>query len=134
MKRSTEIRLAILAIGLLAGGLSSMGAEGPNVAGKWEFFVGPRPADGHLGTLELKQAGDKLTGKVVLPGGMATEIQEGKLTADKVSFFIQPRPGGPKVHHVGQVKGDTIKGQTEIEPPGEPKRAHFDWQADRVGD
>jgi hypothetical protein len=130
----TVIRLAIVAICLSAGATASTGDDGRSVAGKWKFFVGPRPVDGRLGTLEFAQEGDKLTGKVVLPGGMSSEIREGKVTANKVSFVVQPRPGGPKIHHVGEVSGDTIRGRTEFEPPGQPKRAHFDWQAERAAD
>lgn len=135
MMRTARVGLVVLALGLLAGGLAGRAeAAGEGVTGTWKFFVGPRPPDGRLATLRLKQEGEKLTGKVTLPGGMSQEIQAGKVTKDRISFFIQPSPNGPKIYHSGEVVGDTIKGKTEFEPPGGPKRPHFDWQADRADD
>jgi hypothetical protein len=133
--RSDRVRLVILTVGLLAGGGAGLAeAADENVAGKWSFFVGPRPPDGRLAKLELKQDGGKLTGKVTLPGGKSQEIQDGKVTGKEISFFLQPSPNGAKVYHKGEVDGDTIKGKTEIEPPGGPKRPHFDWKAERATD
>ena len=133
--RSGRVRLVILTFGLLAGGVAGLAESADeNVAGKWSFFVGPRPPDGRLAMLELKQDGDKVTGKVTLPGGMSQEIQAGKVKGKEISFFIQPSPKGPKVYHTGEVVGDTIKGKTQVEPPGGQKRPHFDWQAKRDAD
>jgi hypothetical protein len=135
MRRRVCVRLAVLAIGLWAAG--TVWAADPavsDVTGKWKFFVGPRPADGRRATMELKQEGDKLTGKVILPGGMTQEIQDGKVTAKKITFFLQLGPKGAKVYHSGDVVGDKIKGKTEFEPPGKPRRAHFDWEAERATD
>jgi hypothetical protein len=135
MSRPTRVRLLILAFGLWTGGMAGLAeAAGKDVTGTWKFFVGQRPPDGRLATLELKQDGDKLTGKVTLPGGMSQEIQGGKVTEQGISFFIQPRANGPKIHHTGEVVGDTIEGKTEFEPPGGPRRPHFDWQAERTAD
>ena len=133
--RSGRVRLVILTVGLLAGGVAGpVQADDVKVAGTWTFFVGPRPPDGRLAKLELKQDGAKLTGKVTLPGGKSQEIQDGKVAGKEISFFIQPSPNGAKVHHKGEVDGDTIKGKTEFEPPGGPKKPHFDWKAERAAD
>jgi hypothetical protein len=133
MRRPTRVWPVILALGLLAGGTAGLAeAAGKDVAGTWRFFVGPRPPDGRLAKLELKQDGDKLTGKVTLPGGMTQEIRDGKVTDKGVSFFIQVGADGPKVYHTGAVVGDTLKGKTEFERPGGPRRPHLDWQAERV--
>jgi hypothetical protein len=127
--------LSILAFGFLASSTAGLAqVAGRNVTGTWKFFVGPRPPDGRLGTLQLKQDGDKLTGKVTLPGGMSTEIQDGKVTEKGISFFIQPRPNALRIYHVGEVAGDTIKGKTEYEAPGGARRPHFDWEAHRAAD
>jgi hypothetical protein len=127
--------LAVLAIGVWAGGTAGIAdAAGKDLTGTWMYFVGPRPADGRLATLQLKQEGEKLTGKVVLPGGMSQEIQGGKVTEKGVSFFLQFGANGVKLHHTGDVDGDTIKGKTEFEPPGGPKRPHLDWEAQRADD
>jgi hypothetical protein len=133
MRQRGGVWAAILAFGLLTdctAGLAEV--AGKDITGTWEFFVGPRPPDDCLGTLQLKQDGDKLTGTVTLPGGMSAEIQEGKVTEKGISFFIQPRANGPEVYHTGEVIGDTIKGKTEFEPAGGVKRPHFDWEAHRA--
>jgi hypothetical protein len=135
MRQQGGVWRAILAFGLLMGCTAGLAAvAGKGVTGTWKFFVGPRPPDSRLGTLQLKQEGDKLTGTVTLPGGMSTEIQEGKIKENGISFFIQPRPNGPKVYHTGEVTGDTIKGTTVFESPGGVKRPHFDWEAHRAAD
>jgi hypothetical protein len=135
MRSQRGVWSAVLAFGVLTGGTAGLAeAAGKSVTGTWKFFVRPRPPDGRMATLQLKQDGDKLTGKATLPGGMSVEIRDGKVTDKWISFFIQPRPNGPKVYHTGEVIGDTIKGKTEIQPPGGPKRPHFDWEAQRDGD
>ena len=135
MRRYVGVRVAVLAIGLWASGTAGIaGAADKDLTGTWKFFVGPRPADGRLATLQLKQEGEKLTGKVILPGGMTQEIQDGKVTEKGVSFFLQFKANGAKVYHTGDVVGDTIKGKTEFEPPGGPKRPHFNWEAQRAAD
>jgi hypothetical protein len=135
MRQQGGVWPAVLAFGLLAGSTAGLAeVAGQDVTGTWMFFVGPRPPDGRLGTLQLKQDGDKLTGKVTLPGGMSTEIQDGKVTETGISFFIQPGANGPKIYHTGAVVGDTIKGKTEFEPPGGGRRPHFDWEAQRAAD
>jgi hypothetical protein len=133
--RSGRVGLVIVTFGLLAAGVTgpAVAAE-KDVNGTWSYFVGPRPPDGRLARLVLKREGEKLTGKVTLPGGKSQEIQGGRVTGDRISFFIQLGPNGAKVHHSGEVTGDTIKGKTEFEPPGGPKRAHFDWHAERTAD
>ena len=131
MRGQTCVRLVILAFGLLAGNLGTRrGLE--RTSRDLEVSSGRPPV--RWVTSELKQEGAKLTGKVTLPGGMSQEIQDGKVTGEVISFFIQPRANGPKVYHTGEVVGDTIKGVTEFEPPGGPRRPHFDWQAERVVD
>jgi hypothetical protein len=133
MKRQVDVWRAILVFALLTSGTASLAeAPPPDVTGNWKFFVGPRPPDGRLGTLQLKQDGDKLTGTITLPGGMTTEIQDGRVTEKGITFFIQPRASAAKIYHMGEVTGDTIKGKTEFEPPGGARRPHFDWEAQRA--
>jgi hypothetical protein len=134
MRRNYGVRLAILAVGVWAAGTIGVADDGEkSLTGNWTYFVGPRPADGRLATLQLKQEGDKLTGKVVLPGGMTQDIHEGKVEGKHLSFVVQLR-NGAKVHHAGDVAGDMIKGKTEFEPPGKPKRPHLDWEARPAAD
>ena len=133
MGRPSCVRLVILAFGLSTCGMVGLAeAAGKDATGTWKFFVGPRPPDERLGTLQLKQDGDKLTGNATLPGGKSLEIQDGKVTEEGIFFFIQPGANGPKIYHNGKVDGDTIKGKTEMELPGKPKRPHFDWEAQRA--
>jgi len=134
MNRRMRIRLVVLAISLWASQAMGVAAAAEtDLTGDWTIVIGPPPRDGRLATLRLKQEGDKLTGKVVLPGGKSLEIEDGKVAKNRVSF-LQVSPAGAKLYFVGDVAGNTIKGQTEIEPPGKPKRAHFDWEARRIAD
>lgn len=133
MGRPSCVRVAILVLGLLAFGMEGFAeTAGKDATGTWKCFVGPRPADDRLGTLELKQEGDKLTGKFTIPGTRSVEIKDGKVTDDEIFFVIQPGPNAPKIYHKGKIDGDTIKGKTELERPGKPKQPHFDWEANRV--
>lgn len=135
MARRIGVRLAVLAIGVGLSAVAGIAQEvGGDLTGTWTFFVNQRPPDGRLGRLQFKQDGEKLTGKAVLPNGQSQEIQEGRVTMNQVSFVIQFRPDGPRIHHSGEVAGDTIKGMTEFERPGEPKRPHFKWEAQRVAE
>lgn len=134
MKRQVGVRLAVLVIGLWASHAAGVAAAADaDLTGNWTIVIGTPPPDGRLATLRLKQEGDKFTGKVVLPGGKSLEIEDGKVAKNRVSF-VQVFPGGAKLYFVGDATGNTIKGQTEIEPLGKPKRAHFDWEARRIAD
>lgn len=134
MKRRDVGRLTVLALGLwLVGMVEVVQADEKGATGTWTLVVEPRPPDGRLATLKLKQDGDKLTGTVTLPGGQSSEIQDGKITGSRISFFIEPMPNGPKIHHMGTLTGDTIKGKLEFERDGK-RRPGLDWEAKRVAD
>ena len=107
VRRRVGVRLLVLAIGLWAGGAAGIAdAAEKDLTGTWTYFVGPRPADGRLATLQLKQDGEKLTGKVVLPGGQSQEIQGGTVTEKGVSFFEGAKKGdiAQKRRDIGQQK------------------------------
>jgi hypothetical protein len=132
MKRRAIGGLAVVGFGLwLVGLLGAAQIREKGVTGTWEFAVEPRPDDGRLGTLRLKQDGAKVTGTVTLPGGKATEIKDGKFAAGRLTFFVQPGPNTPKIHHNGKLNGDTMKGKIEFEYNGE-KRPGRDWDARRL--
>jgi hypothetical protein len=80
-------------------------------------------------TLELKQAGEKLTGSLTGPGDQKIEIKEGTVKGNEVSFVVVRERDGQqiKIVYKGKLDGDTIKGTTQRE--GGQAR---EWVATRV--
>jgi hypothetical protein len=80
---------------------------------------------------ELKQDGEKLTGKVISPIG-EVEIKEGKIKDSELSFEVSFEMNGNeiKVKFSGKLDGDKIKGKAEINRGGE--KMTRDWEPKRV--
>jgi hypothetical protein len=119
--------MAAWAVGARAGDVEK------GITGAWKVSIEVRGKAGPPGTLKLKQDGEKVTGTMTLPGGMSAEVRDGKFVDGKLSFFVQPGPNGPKIHHLGKLNGDAIKGKLEFERDGN-KRPGQDWEAKRVLD
>src|SRR5262249_33832037 len=104
-------------------------AADPNGTWKWKFTT-QNGQDFEL-SLELKQDGEKLTGKVSLPNGMSIDIKEGSFKNDEVSFqTVFERNGNSfTTKYKGKVDGDTIKGKVERERDGQVTAR--DWEAKR---
>lgn len=84
-------------------------------------------------TLELKQDGEKLTGKLTLPfgDGFEMEVKDGTFKDDEVDFkTVFERDGvSREAKYHGKVEGDTIKGTMERERNGEV--VSREWEAKR---
>ncbi len=106
-----------------AGGVAS-------AAGNWKYDL---TIDG--GTvlnlvLNLKQEGDKVTGKVIVDEFEAP-IAEGKLAGENISFKIPVDRDGMKFtsKYNGKLAGDSIKGKIHSDFGGEDH--DYDWNATR---
>lgn len=100
------------------------------VSGDWKYDI--TLDDGNVLNLllNLKQSGDKVTGKVTL-GDFEAPITEGKVTGDAISFKIPVDHDGNKFtsKYDGTVAGDRIKGKIHSDFGGQDHE--FDWNAKR---
>ncbi len=77
-------------------------------------------------TLDLKSAGDKLTGKVTMAGGpreRTAEIKDGKIDGNTISFVteIEGKKGVSKTTWKATLAGDELKGTQEREGAKQPR-------------
>lgn len=102
--------------------------------GTWNWTFKGRDGQEVEITMDLKQEGDKLSGKIKLPfgDGIEVEIKDGTFKSDEVSFKTEIERNGNTftTKYKGKVEGDTIKGKTERERNGEVQSR--DWEAKRV--
>jgi hypothetical protein len=112
---------------LLAG--TALAAD-PN--GTWTWTFSTQGGQDFELSLELKQDGEKLTGKLSLPTGDSIDVKEGSFKNDEVAFNVEfERNGQVRImKYKGKVDGDTIKGKTERERDGEVMTR--DWEAKRA--
>lgn len=103
MKRFVLLSIAALALfatGLFAG----------DPSGKWTAEVEGRNGQKRTVTMNLKAAGDKLTGTVTQMGG-EREIMDGKISGDEISFAVEVEFQGEKrkIEYTGKMVGDELK-------------------------
>jgi hypothetical protein len=100
MKISLTLLSALLAVSAFAA----------DVTGKWTAEVPGRGGQTREVTMNLKAAGDTLTGTM---SGMQgdIEIADGKVNGDEISFNVVREFNGNtiKMHYTGKVAGDSIK-------------------------
>ncbi len=114
---------------LLAGAGAALAADATGVW-KWKFTT--QGGDDIELSLDLKQEGEKLTGKLTLPGrDEAIEIKDGTVKDNEVAFHTVFERNGNSftTRYKGKVDADTIKGQIERERGGE--KISRDWEAKR---
>jgi hypothetical protein len=102
------------------------------VSGKWTSSF-TRPDGNKMEyTIELKQEGDKLTGKTVSGNGNETAIKDGSVKDGEVSFkVVRERDGRTFTsNYSGKVQGDAIKGKIESDFNG--NKRSFDWEAKKA--
>ena len=129
--------LAVCAV-LALGGISTASAEDKalSATGTWTWTTPGRDGgEGRKMTLELKQDGEKLTGKVSSPGrdgGAAreTEIADGSVKGTDVAFSVTREFNGNKVtsKYSGKLSADAITGKVESKDRDGNDRSR-DWTA-----
>jgi hypothetical protein len=100
-----------------------------DLSGNWTSLFKRQDGTTMETTLNLKQEGERLTGKNVSQFG-ETDIQEGKVQGNDVSFRIVRERDGRSVtaKYRGKIQEDnSIKGQVESDWSGEVRRS--DWEA-----
>lgn len=122
-----RILMTSFVVVLLAG--TALAAD-PN--GTWTWTFSTQGGQDFELSLELKQDGEKLTGKLSLPTGDSIDVKEGSFKNDEVAFNVEfERNGQVRImKYKGKVDGDTIKGKTERERDGEVMTR--DWEAKRA--
>ena len=124
---------------LALGGSSTASAEekAASATGNWTWTVQGRDGGQERKmTLNLKQDGEKLTGKLSSPGrdGAAreTEISEGTVKGSDVAFSVTREFGDRKMtsKYSGKLSGDTITGKVESKDR-EGNDQSRDWTAKR---
>jgi hypothetical protein len=91
-------------------------ASAADVTGKWTYEqAGRQGGNPTTVTLNLKQAGNTVTGTQSRPGrdgaAMETPISDGKIEGDNISFVVtqQGRNGEQKISFKGTVSGSEMK-------------------------
>jgi hypothetical protein len=104
-----------------------------DVTGTWEWTMAFREWKTKM-TLQLKQEGEKLTGKLRADTRRPSDIKDGKFKKGEVSFTVERERDGVKsfAKYTGKIEGDTIKGSLESDMGGVPRS--FLWEANRVSD
>jgi hypothetical protein len=129
MARHANI-LKLLGAACLALWLTSSAANAADPNGTWTWTFSRQGQDVTL-SLELKQEGEKLTGKLTVPigDGIEIDIADGTFKNDEVNFkTVFERNGNSfETKYQGKVEGDTIKGKTERERDGQVRSR--DWAA-----
>src|SRR5207248_6271937 len=92
------------------------------VTGSWKYDVALDNGSVLNLVLELKQQGEKVTGKV-MAGDFETSITEGKVAGDSVSFKIPVETGGASFisKYNGTISGDNIKGKIHSDISGQDR-------------
>ena len=131
-----SIRLVKLGLGALFALALVIPTQAASPAGTWKWTTpGRNGGPDRKMSLELKVAGDKVTGTLTSPGRdgtpTKTEISDGKLKDGEVSFKVTRELNGEKrvMSYAGKVSADTIKGKIEFERNGEKQSR--DWEAKR---
>jgi hypothetical protein len=101
-----------------------------SATGSWKYAITLDSGDIMNLVLNLKQEGDKVSGKVSV-GDFETPITEGKVAGDVISFKIPVDTGNQKFTsaYKGTLNGDTIKGKIHSDWGGEDH--NYDWNASR---
>jgi hypothetical protein len=123
---------------LALGSISTASAEDKalSATGNWSWTQPGRDGgEGRKMTLELKQDGEKLTGKLSSPGrdgGAAreTEIADGSVKGTDVTFTVTREFNGNKMtsKYVGKLSADAITGKVESKDRDGNDRSR-DWTA-----
>jgi hypothetical protein len=123
---------------LALGGIATASAEDkvPSATGTWTWTTPSRDGgEGRKMTLELKQDGEKLTGKLSFPGrdgGAAreTEIADGSVKGEEVTFSVTREFNGNKFtsKYTGKLSADAITGKIESKDRDGNDRSR-DWTA-----
>jgi hypothetical protein len=129
--------MAVCAV-LALGGLATASAEekAASATGTWSWTVQGREGGAERKmTLDLKQDGEKLTGKISSPGrdgGAAreTEITDGSVKGADVAFSVTREFNGNKMttKYTGKLTADAITGKAESKGRDGEDRSR-DWTA-----
>ena len=126
-----RLRQYILGFVATVAGLPALAA---GIDGKWNATVDGGPAGPVELQFDLKGAGEKLTGSLVMPMMPATPISDGVIKGEDVSFSLafSMMEGAPPmvIKYTGKVKGDELNlvsvfdmGQGAVETAVAAKRA-----------
>jgi hypothetical protein len=101
-----------------------------DASGKWTWTQ-KRGQNEVTQNLELKQDGEKLTGKIGM-GERAVEIKDGSVKDGTVAFTVVRERNGQefKTVYKGKLDGDTIKGTMTFNRQGQERSV--DWTANRA--
>jgi hypothetical protein len=130
--KATSVRMLAVAVvfGFFCASLPADEKAKDTATGTWKWTR--KTPDGNEQELsaELKQEGDKVTGKIISPMGEA-EVKDGKVKDGKLTFTITFERDGNEftVHFSGKLDGDKIKGKVEFEQNG--KKQSRDWEPKR---
>jgi hypothetical protein len=124
--------LALAVASLTFGARAGEQADIVNCAGTWKWTLVMANGQTYERNVNLKQAGDRLTGSSIWPDGAEAVIQEGRIKGSELSFTLTRQQADQKIvsKYQGKISGDTIKGSIESPLNGQPR--HFDWLAKRA--
>jgi hypothetical protein len=111
--------------------LTTTAAWAADIDGKWTWKTNFQGNE-RTNNLELKQEGEKLTGKMEGRDGNKIDIKEGTIKGSEIAFVvIRERNGNEfKIRYKGKLEGDKITGTTTTNFNGEERMR--EWIATRV--
>jgi hypothetical protein len=120
MKRMMTV-ICVLAIAGMA-----RAEDKPNPTGTWKYTVEVNGQSIDV-TIKLKLEGDKLTG-TMSAFDMESKIEDAKYQDGEVSFTVNREVNGNKltIKYKGKIKGDTFKGERELERDGQKNTREFE--------
>ena len=105
-------KIAVLAAVALVLAIMAIPASAADVSGNWKSKM-ETPRGTMERTIQLKQDGDKLTGKIVTQRG-EQEIKDGKVSGDSIEFKVDQRMGQGgdtvSVTYKAKITGDKMEG------------------------
>src|SRR5690349_18645811 len=119
-------RFMLISAALALAASTTSGAE-TNAAGIWKWSLTEQTGET---ILNLKQAGEKLTGSYTNQFGKA-EIADGSLKDGDITFKVKRELNGQAfvIKYSGKLSGDKITGKAEFDINGETRA--LEWKAKR---
>ncbi len=110
--------------------VTETGALAASATGTWKYALNVENGDEMHLVLNLKQEGEKVTGKVKV-AEFEVPITDGKIVGDAISFTIPVDANGQKFTstYQGILNGDAIKGKIHSDWGGDDH--NYDWNASR---
>jgi hypothetical protein len=113
--------------------LTTLSAFAADFTGTWTGTMKLKRPDGEVaqdGTayLQLKQAGDIVTGKAGRTSDDTIEVENGKATGETLTFQVRENPEAPLMNVKLTLQGEELVGQVQLEIEGQKMLADLKFK------